>query len=203
VENIAGYVFDHTTCDPRRWRQLEADQRGPYFVSRVHGPQRAEFLRSVRAHTEKNPGCDPLDGRVHTLKEVTRWIGIQELALRFIGLGVILGVFELVQRWVRREQESHEDMINRLERGNEVQFRAKVQQVPSVFWTGTGVFARSAGAQNGTPIMVASSSEHTRATLPRSSSTTAPRDRYMSRNARQLTCPNAWPSGRSGRARRS
>ena len=203
MENIAGYVFDHTTCDARRWRQLEADQQGPYFVSMVHGPQRAEFLRSVRAHAEKHACCDPLDGRGHTLKEVTRWIGIRDLALRFIGLGVMLGVFESVQPWVRREQESHEDMMNRLERGNEVQFRANVQSVPSAFSTGTGVCSRSDGAPNAVPIVVASSSGPARATLGRSPSTTSPRDRYLSRNARQLTCPNAWPSGRPARARQS
>jgi hypothetical protein len=203
VENIAGYVFDHTTCDPRRWGQLEADQRGPYFVSSVHNSRRAEFLRLMRSHVEKNRCCDPLNGRVHTLKEITRWIGIRELALRFIGLGVILEIFELDQPWVRREQENHEDMLNRLERGNEVRFRAKVRPVPSVSTTCTGVYARSAEAENGTMMMVASSVEHALATLPRSSSTTTPRSRYMSRNARQLACPNAWPSGRSGRFRRS
>ena len=203
MENIAGYVFDHTTCDARRWRQLEADQQGPYFVTMVHRPLKAEFLRSVRAHAENNASCDPLDGRVHTLKEITRWIGIRDLALRFIGLGVMLEVFELVQPWVRRERESHEDMMNRLERGNEVQFRAKVQSPLSAFSMGTGVFTRSGGAPNAMPIVVASSSEPARATLDRSPSTTSPRNRYLRRNARQLTCPNAWPSGRPGRARRS
>jgi len=195
VENIAGYVFDHTTCDARRWHQLEAGQQGPYFVSMVHGPQRDEFLRSARAHAEKNSSCDPFDGRVHDLKEVTRWIGIRELALRFIGLGVILGVFELVQPWVRREQESHEDMINRLERDNEARFRLKVHQVPFIFPIRTGIVSRSGGAEKCTPRSVASSSERACPTRPKSSSTVSPVERSRSRNARQLTCSNAWPLG--------
>jgi len=195
VGNIAGYVFDHTTCDARRWQQLEAGQQGPYLVSMVNGPHRDEFLRFARTHVEKNPCCDPLDGRAHDLTEVTRWIGIRELALRFIGLGVILGVFELVQPWVRREQESHEDMIDRLERENEARFRLKVYQVPSIFPISTGVGSRSGGAKNCTPKSVASSAERACATRPRSALTISPRERSRSRNARQLSCSNAWPLG--------
>jgi hypothetical protein len=201
VENIAGYVYDHTTCNARRWHQLTADQQGPYFVSMLHGPRRDEFLRSGRSHTEKNSCCDPLDGRVHGLKDVTCWIGIRELALRFIGLGVILGVFELVQPWMRREQESHEDMINRLERENEARFRLKLGQVASIFSIGTGVVSQSGGVKKCTPDIVAFSSERPSATLPRSSSMASRRDRSISRNARQLTFPDSWSTGRSDRPR--
>ena len=97
MENIAGYVYDHTTCNARSWRQAEPTNKVRTPCRWVHSPRRAEFLRYVRLHAEKNPCCNPLDGRVHSLKEVTSWIGIRELALRFIGLGVILGVFELVR----------------------------------------------------------------------------------------------------------
>jgi len=202
VENIAGYVYDHTTCDSRCWHQLEAGQRGPYFVSIVHGPTRAEFLRFVRLHAETHRCCDPLDGRVHSLNEVTRWMGIRELALRFIGLGVILGVFELVEPWLRREQESHEDMIKRLERENEARFRLKVDQVGPIVSISTGPVSRSGGAKTCTPNIVVSSSDRAWATVPRSASMTSRRDRSTYRNARQMTCPNAWPSGRSARPHR-
>jgi hypothetical protein len=53
------------------------------------------------------------------------------------------------------------------------------------------------------PILVASSTEGVPSTSTRHSATAVPRDRYISRNARQLSCPNAWPSARSARARRS
>jgi len=202
VENIAGYVYDHTTGDARRWHQLDADQRGPFFVSMVHGPQRDEFLSSTRSHAENHPGCDPLDGRVHRLEEVTRWIGIRELALRFIGLGVSLGVFELVRPWMRREPENHEDMINRLERDNDAQFRSKVHQVSSISSVSTKVGSRFGGATSCTPMIVESSSERVCKSLHRSSPVTSTWDRFMSRNARKLTCTDAWPSGRSARPRR-
>jgi len=202
VENIAGYVYDHTTCNARRWRRLEADQHGPFFVSIVHGPERDEFLRCTRTHAENNPGCDPLDGRVHSLQEVTRWIGIRELALRFIGLGVILGVFELVRPWTSREHENHEDMINRLERDNDAQFRLRVHRVPSISSISTKAVSRSGGPTTCTRLIVESSSERARKTLSAPSPTYARRDRFMSRDARKLTCTDAWPSGRSARSRR-
>ena len=203
MDDIAGYVYDHTTCNARRWHQLKTDQQGPYFVSMLHGPRRDEFLRTGRSHTEHNSCCDPLDGQVHSLKDVTGWMGIRELALRFIGLGVILGAFELVQPWVRREQESHEDMINRLEQENEGRFRLKLGQVASIFSIGTGVVSQSGGVKACPPISVAFSSQRTCATEPSSSSMTSRRDRSNSRNARQLTCSESWSTGRSGRPRRA
>ena len=171
-------------------------------MSTAHSPRTAEFLRFVRLHADKNPCCDPLDGQVHNLKEVTRWIGIRELALRFIGLGVILGVFELVQPWVRREQENYEDTIGRLERDNDAQFRSKVYQVPSNSSISTKAVSRSGGATTCSPIVVQSRSKRACATLPRSSSTITPRERSLSREARQLTCPNAWRTSRSARPHR-
>ena len=166
MENIAGYVYDHTLHEPRRWHQLEANQRGPYFVSMVHSPRRAEFLRFVRLHVEDHPYCDPLDGRVHRLEEVTRWIGIRALAVRFISLGVGLGVFELVQPKMRREQDSHEDTIIQREQENEVRFRSKGDLVASISSSSAGVVSRSGGAKNRAPIIIAFSSASGGASVP-------------------------------------
>lgn len=95
MENIAGYVFDHTTRDEALWRSLPAGERGPFLVSPRHTPCRDAFLRLVRLQSEKDLGCDPLDGHEHDFDEIARWIGIRGLAVRFIGLGVLLGLFEL------------------------------------------------------------------------------------------------------------
>lgn len=128
MENIAGYVYDHTTCDERRWHELDAGQRGPYFVSATYQPQRDRFLELIQLYVEQRPDCDLLDGDEHNLAEMTRWIGIRELALRFVGLGVILGVFELVCPWEVRAGEDREEMIGRLPRGDEGSFRLKVRR---------------------------------------------------------------------------
>jgi hypothetical protein len=202
VENIAGYVYDHTGCDERRWHQLEADQRGPYFVSAVNGPRRDEFLKSVRSQIEKKTCCDPLDGQVHSLEDVTRWIGIRELALRFIGLGVILGVFQLVEQWKRREEEKHDDMIKRLQREHGARFRSKAPQGSSIDLIDTQVDSRSRRAENCKPIIITSSAEFAWATLPGSSATTSATHRPFGRSARRFTCRDAWPTARSDRPRR-
>jgi hypothetical protein len=201
MENIAGYVYDHTTRNGRRWLELEADQQGPYFVSTVHDPRTAEFLRFARLQTETHTCCDPLDGRVHNLKEMTRWIGIRELAVRFIGLGVILGVFELVRPWVRREHENDEDMIKRLERDNDAQFRLTAKQVLSLSSMNTKPGSRFGGAATSKPNFIESSSERGPMTLPMSSSTISARKRLPGRRDTRLTRPCTWPTVRSIRFR--
>lgn len=95
MENIAGYVLDHTARDEARWHGLPADERGPFLVSALHSPRRDALLRLARLQCERIPGCDPFDGHEHGLDEVARWIGNRALAVRFVGLGVILGLFEL------------------------------------------------------------------------------------------------------------
>lgn len=125
MENIAGYVLDHTSRDEGRWRRLPADRRGPYFVSAIHGPRRDEFLRLLRRHREESPGRNPLDGREHALGEMVRWIGIAPLAIRFVGLGVILGVFELASPWEAGAGEDREAVDRRPGRGEGWRFRLK------------------------------------------------------------------------------
>jgi hypothetical protein len=156
MDNIVGYVYDHTTCDERRWHELDAGHRGPYFVSATYQPGRDRFLELIQLHVEQRPDCDPLDGGEHCLAEATRWIGIRELALRFIGLGVLLGVFELIRPWEVRAGESREEMIRRLDRGDEGSFRMKVRRRSGeAIRAFPGVVAcdETAGRQNGAGVL--------------------------------------------------
>jgi len=123
VQDIAGYVFDHTSRDAGRWHRLAAAERGPLLVSAVHAPREAEFLRLIRLHREKSPGCNPLDGREHSIGEIGRWLGIKALAVRFVGLGVILGVFELTSRWESPAGGDHQDPQGRPEQLDGLRFR--------------------------------------------------------------------------------
>ena len=125
MENIAGYVFDHTSEDEGRWHRFAAEERGPHFVSALYGPQKAEFLRLVRLHREKSPGFDPLDGGEHRLGEVARWIGIKSLAARFVGLAIILGVFELADTREGRAAGDRQDKCRSPERVDDLRFRFK------------------------------------------------------------------------------
>jgi hypothetical protein len=123
MQTIAGYVLDHTIRDKARWHSLPADERGPYLVSALHDPRKTEFLRLIRLHGEKSPGCNPLDGREHSLSEIARWIGITALAVRFVGLGVILGVFELTSPWEGEAGGDRRSMDRCPERVGEGRFR--------------------------------------------------------------------------------
>jgi hypothetical protein len=202
VENIAGYVYDHTRCGAPRWHRLESRQRGPFYVWAINEPRLDAFLKFVRSHVEKKPGCDPLDGQAHSLEEVTRWIGIRELGLRFIGLGVLLGVFRLVKPWLQREDESHEDMLKRLQQEDGARFQLSSPQASSAGLTGTHAGSRPLRAENGTPIIVTSSAELVWAMLPSSSTTTSARRRPWSRGARRPAGSDSWPTGRTDRRRR-
>jgi hypothetical protein len=150
MQNIAGYVFDHTSRDERRWHGLAANERGPYCVSALYSPREAEFLRLIRLHREKSPGCNPLDGREHSLSEIARWIGNTALAVRFVGLGVILSVFKLISPWEDRAGEGLQDTHRPLDRVHEGRFRlhgSRLREATegSDYRTGTMRFPRRPG----------------------------------------------------------
>ena len=128
VDNIAGYVYDHTTCHEPHWQSLEPNGQGPFFVSAKHPPGKDQFLEFIERHRDKNSWCDSLDGQVHSLDEIARWIGIGNLPVRFLGLGVILDVFKLLQPWEGRERRSGEEMSRHLEGEDEGLFKLKVSR---------------------------------------------------------------------------
>jgi hypothetical protein len=125
MQNIAGYILDHTSRDEGRWHRLPDEARGPYFVSALYDPRRGEYISLVRRHRENSPGCNPLDGREHSLKEMAGWLKNSAMAVRFVGLGVLLGIFELASSWEPRAGEDHEEAYGRPEGLNEVRFRLK------------------------------------------------------------------------------
>jgi hypothetical protein len=201
VENIAGYVYDHTRCDARRWRQLAAELQGPYFVWLVNEPQRDEFLKFVRSYVQKRAWFDPLDGQVHGIEDVTRWIGIRELALRFIALGFILGIFQLEKAWLTRDDDNHEDMLKRLEREKGARFRSTVPRGSSIDLISMRADSSSRGAEHCRPVVITSSAELLWAALPSSSTTSSTRQRPWSKTARRASSCDLWPTCRWHRHR--
>jgi hypothetical protein len=123
MQNIACYVLDHTTRDVGRW--LTADEQGPYFVSALYAPRKTEFLRLARLHIETSPACNPFDGREHTVGEIARWIRNRALAVRFVGLGVILGIFELAEPSDAQTTVNREETSEELEKMVQARFRLK------------------------------------------------------------------------------
>jgi hypothetical protein len=123
MENIESFLLDHAIRDEARWHRLPEEARGPYFVSARFGPRKARFLELVRRKVEVAPGFNPLDGREHRLGEIARWLRCREFALRFVGIGVTLGVFELASPWEPRAGEANQDTDRCLEWSDEGRFR--------------------------------------------------------------------------------
>jgi len=69
-----------------------------FFQTALRGqPTRDQFERLTREHrSEFGDGCDPLDGLEHSYLELGSWIGDQGMALEYMGLGHLLGVFDLL-----------------------------------------------------------------------------------------------------------
>ena len=123
MENIEGFLLDHVIRDEARWHRLPEGSRGPHFVSVRFGPGKARFLELVRHKVAVSPRCNPLDGREHRIDEIVRWMRNRELALRFVGLGVMLGVFELASPWRPRAGDTGQDTSPLAGRPDEERFR--------------------------------------------------------------------------------
>jgi hypothetical protein len=59
-------------------------------------PSADEFRRLTEQHKGEFADCNPFDGNEHGYMELGGWIGDQGLALMYMGLGAVLGVFELL-----------------------------------------------------------------------------------------------------------
>jgi hypothetical protein len=83
---------DETTADV----QTHTADVGFFKVSLV-GELAADDLRSLIAqHEGEFCHVDPFDGVPHSMEELGGWLGDQEMALRFIGLGHMLGLWHSV-----------------------------------------------------------------------------------------------------------
>jgi hypothetical protein len=141
AEHLADYVADHTSCSESRWHKVGTDQRGPFpisSISKVVGqgieltPTRDTFLNLIRSHMVGSD-CNPLDGETHGFDELSRWFQSGGIVLPFVGLGVILGVFELVGPWREQEARPYDDLMTFLQDHGGGLFKAKLndqRQVP-------------------------------------------------------------------------
>lgn len=68
-----------------------------FFVVAKRGEPSVETFRALsRAHTGAFADVDPFDGNEHNYLELGGWIGDQGLALQYMALGALLGVFRLM-----------------------------------------------------------------------------------------------------------
>lgn len=103
---LADYVANHTErgecrCGKCLDRGDAPDPEGHtadmvfFRVARRGEPTREDFIRLTRGHRGAFGEYDPLDGKGHTYIELGGWMGDQGLALLYMALGALLGVFSL------------------------------------------------------------------------------------------------------------
>jgi len=66
---------------------------GFFKVAAKDNPDKAEFLRLTKEHQGEFGDCNPVDGKDHSYLELGGWIGSQGVAVQYMGLGALLGIF--------------------------------------------------------------------------------------------------------------
>jgi len=105
--NLVEYVLAHTDrgecqcgkcVDSQGTRQPEGHTVDMVFfkIAAKDNPDKAEFLRLTQEHQGEFGDVDPLDGKEHSYLELGGWIGDQGIAMQYMALGVLLGVFNLI-----------------------------------------------------------------------------------------------------------
>jgi len=67
-----------------------------FDVSAVGNPTAEEFVRLTNEHKGAFGDADPLDGGEHGYMELGGWIGDQGLAMQYMALGKILGLWQVM-----------------------------------------------------------------------------------------------------------
>jgi hypothetical protein len=68
-----------------------------FKVATRDNPERQRFEELTRAHENGEfSNVNPFDGKEHNYIELGAWIGDQGLAMQYMGLGVLLGSFNLL-----------------------------------------------------------------------------------------------------------
>lgn len=89
-----GKCFDATPGNPQPASDHTVDMI--FFKVCARGDTNpAEFRTQTIDHEGAYVDLDPLDGKEHSYIELSGWIGDQGLAMQYMALGVLLGVFSL------------------------------------------------------------------------------------------------------------
>lgn len=107
--NLVEYVISHTDRTECKCGQCFMPVQGPeefnphtadmifFRVSKVGEPKVDEFKKLIAEWPgEFGSTVNPLDGKDHSYLELGGWIGDQGIAMQFMGLGVLLGIFNLL-----------------------------------------------------------------------------------------------------------
>jgi hypothetical protein len=146
-EALVRYVNEHAGCAESTWDDPDRPMGlHPYIP--IGTCQRGKFLELIRSHSRIRPACNPLDGQEHHIREIRAWLepGAHHLegydsALRFISLGVGLGVFTVAPETWDPDRKQPQGPVNResvnlwvqqrLQAGEECRFRCHPDPVES------------------------------------------------------------------------
>lgn len=107
--NLVSYVFEHSERGACRCGRCLDATRNPqpegkhtsnlyFFEVAARGePTAADLRLKIAEHKGEFVDMNPLDGKEHGYIEIGGWIGDQGAALQFMGLGEILGLWEILQ----------------------------------------------------------------------------------------------------------
>jgi hypothetical protein len=107
MSKLANFVSTHTIrgecqCGKCYDRGNQPDPTGhttdvAFFKAAIVGsPSKDEFIELSRSHAGEFGECNPLDGDEHSYLELGGWLGDQGIALLYMALGNLLGVFDLL-----------------------------------------------------------------------------------------------------------
>lgn len=111
MSELAEYVMKHTvrgacTCGRCMDAPEDPEDHQPnghtvdlfFFQVALQGePDPEELKQLILEHPGEFHTCDPLDGEEHSYMELGGWIGDQGLAMQFMGLGHLLGLWKVMQ----------------------------------------------------------------------------------------------------------
>ena len=106
---LGEYVLNHTVrgdCQCGKCIDAAEDPKQPdtghtadlifFHVALRNDPSREDFIKEIREHDGEFCEVDVFDGNEHSYLEIGAWIGDQGLAMQFMGLGHLLGMWDLL-----------------------------------------------------------------------------------------------------------
>jgi hypothetical protein len=137
LDPLSSYIEAHTTrgecdCGACFDRVERPDPTGHaadvvfFRVVATDGPDLDTFVNMTRVHHGVFSQCDPFDGQEHGYIPLGGWLGSQDIALRYMGLGALLGVFHLLTPYTVLGKDTPKELAMMAAQGGLVTVKVKV-----------------------------------------------------------------------------
>jgi len=107
--DLVTYVMDHT-CGT----EDEGADVIFFKVKPIENPSKVALYELIKATNGEFCECNPFDGKEHNYLELGGWLGDQGVALRFMGLGAELGMWDLLTPRSLFGNVLSEDMVKQM-----------------------------------------------------------------------------------------